>query len=143
MGVRLIIGLVVFAGIGIVGLFNSSKAVDDLAVGDCIADPGDAVEIMTIDTIDCDDPHSGEVFYNGQIFGYDTFPGDDGVYDAAAEQCYRQFPSYVGTPYEQSEFYFTVFTPTRTGWDDGDRGFSCVIVPEFGTLDGSVRGSNR
>jgi hypothetical protein len=121
-------------GVGLFSFFDSSKTVDDIAVGDCLNMPEEDV-FSTIDPIDCTEPHDLEVFalvdlssIGPEYSSASSYPGDDAVYNAAFDECWDEFELYVGVPYEDSVLYLDVFTPTLEGWDErGDRIANCVL----------------
>ena len=121
-------------GVGLFSFFDSSKTVDDIAVGDCLNIPDEDV-FSTIDPLDCNEPHDLEVFalidlstVSPEYSSIASYPGDDAVYEAAFNECWDEFEFYVGVPYEESVIYLDVFTPTLEGWDErGDRIANCVL----------------
>ncbi|MDJ0664073.1 MAG: septum formation family protein [Acidimicrobiia bacterium] len=128
--------LVVLAvvGFGLFSFFDTSKTVDDIAVGDCLNIPDEDI-FSTIDPLDCNEPHDLEVFalidlsvVSPEYSSIASYPGDDAVYEAAFNECWDEFELYVGVPYEESVLYLDVFTPTLEGWDErGDRIANCVL----------------
>ena len=139
-------------GLGVI-LFNvldKTKAIDDLAIGDCLQSP-DGEEIESVESIDCSSSHGLE------LFGFVTVPdGDDAPYpgeEALAwtimEGCVSQFERYVGTRFEDSVWWIDPWIPTQESWEDGNvRKGSCMLY-ENGPNDvelavsGSARGSGR
>jgi hypothetical protein len=143
-------------GVGLFSFFDSSKTVDDIAVGDCLNMPEEDV-FSTIDPIDCTEPHDLEVFalvdlseISPEFSSIASYPGDDTVYESAFNQCWEEFESYVGVPYEESVIYLDAFTPTLEGWDErGDRIVNCVLfevnsdASEIIKSNRSLRNANR
>jgi hypothetical protein len=143
-------------GVGLFSFFDSSKTVDDIAVGDCLNMPEEDV-FSTIDPVDCTEPHDLEVFALVDLssVGPDyssiaSYPGDDAVWEAAYNECWDEFEFYVGVPYEESVLYLDVFTPTLEGWDErGDRIANCVLyevnvdATELIQSNRSLRNANR
>ncbi len=155
---RIFIVLAVLAviGVGVFSLLDSSKTVDDIAVGDCLDIPEEDV-FSTIDTIECTEPHDLEVFalvdlsdVSIEFSSVSAYPGDTAVYDAAFDACWDEFEFYVGVPYEDSVLYMDAFTPTLEGWDEqGDRIVNCVLyevnaeATELIKSSRSLRNANR
>jgi hypothetical protein len=87
----------------------------DLEVGDCIVSPGaDAEEIDAerVRTVDCSDPHDGEVVALFDVEG-DDFPGEDALFDMASDGC----------PSEGSAYIY----PTEDSWNEvGSRQITCI-----------------
>ncbi len=152
----ILLAILAVVGVGVFSLFNTSKTVNEIAVGDCMDVPDEDV-FSTIDTIDCTEPHDLEVFalvdlseYSFDFSSIASYPGDDEVYTAAFDACWIEFETYVGVPYEDSVIYMDAFTPTLEGWDEqGDRIVNCVLyqVNAAGTdllpSTRSLRNANR
>lgn len=151
-----ILVVIAVVGVGVFSLFDNSKTVDDIAVGDCMNIPEEDV-FSTVDTIDCTEPHDLEVFalvdlsdIGVEFSSIASYPGDDPVYEASFNACWDAFESYVGVPYEDSAIYLDVFTPTLEGWDErGDRIANCVLyqvnadATDLIQSRSSLRGVNR
>ena len=61
-----------------------------------------------------------------------------------ASICLDEFAGYVGAPYETSEIYASMISPSEGSWADGDRTFTCVLYdPEDAELTESLRGAAR
>ena len=143
-------------GVGLFSFFDSSKTVDDIAVGDCLNMPAEDV-FSTIDPLDCTEPHDLEVFalvdlseIGSEFSSLAPYPGDAVVYDTALSECEERFEFYVGVPYLESAIYLDAFTPTLEGWDErGDRIANCVLfevnadLSEIAKSNRSLRNANR
>jgi hypothetical protein len=136
--IRAIASLVVFGimGVGLlIGALDGKAPVQDLAVGECFI-VGDALEVDELPVVECSEEHDAELFARVTITGFGSaYPGDDPVFDWLYDQCLDRFPSYVGEPYEESEFWIDMFIPTGEGWADGDRTGLCTAVMVDDDLD--------
>ncbi len=129
-----IVVVLVIGGFALFSFFDSSKTVDEIAVGDCLNTPEDDV-FFEIDPIDCTEPHDLEVFalidlgsVSSEFSTAALYPGDDVVYEASIEECWDEFERYVGVPYEDSVLFMDAFTPTLEGWQEvDDRIVNCVL----------------
>jgi hypothetical protein len=129
-----IVVILVVAGFALFSFFDSSKTVDEIAIGDCLNTPEDDV-FYEIDPIDCSEEHDLEVFalidlsiISTEFSSVAAYPGDDAVYDAAWNACYDQFQGYIGMAYEESVLFIDTFTPTFEGWNEvDDRIANCVV----------------
>jgi hypothetical protein len=129
-----ILVVLVVGGIAVFSFFDSSKTVDEISVGDCLNTPEEDV-FFEIDPIDCTEEHDLEVFalidlstVSSEFSLAAAYPGDDPVYEAAFNECWDRFESYVGMEYEQSVLYIDAFTPTFEGWTEvDDRIANCVV----------------
>ena len=100
---------------------QQGKSVFDLEVGDCVVSlevgVEEAEEVGRVRTVDCSEPHDGEVLALFDIEG-DDFPGEDPLFDMAREGC----------PFEATSYLF----PTEDSWNEmGDREIACFSVSLF------------
>lgn len=128
---------------------RSDAAVTTLAVGDCLDEP-EVDRLQETERIDCALPHQLEVFavLEHPASANGPFPGNEELLRWAAEECQDRFAGYVGTSYEDSELFLTHFTPVAAGWEDGDRGVTCLVYAVddnllTATAVGTVRDSGR
>lgn len=116
-----------------------------LEVGQCISDDVAQDQVSSVPTVDCSEPHNGEVYFLPQLPDGD-FPGEQAIRDQVAQLCGGQaFQDYVGLPYQESEIYYRPYVPTAETWDDGDREIVCILANQDGSplSPGSLRGANR
>lgn len=156
VAVLVVLGLMAGAGIWAVSSLRSDTPgggtdIYDLSVGDCLNDPVEAmpdevVEVDSVESVDCAEPHEAEVYALVDLPGDATadFPGDDSVGQQADEICFGRFEDYVGAPYEESSLDYSYYLPTAQSWSGGDREVACLAVDYEGELlTGSVAGSGR
>ncbi|MGO2111175.1 MAG: septum formation family protein [Pseudoclavibacter sp.] len=111
-----------------------------MEVGDCLNEP-DGTEISEVELVPCSEPHDYEVFAEQEL--------PEGEFDSAAidqaieDYCPVEFETFVGVSYDESELYYTAFTPTATSWDSGDRLIQCIIYDDAGQTTGSLAGAGR
>lgn len=146
--VAIVVGIFVIGSV-LINFFDSSKTVDEIAIGDCMDIPeGD--EFSTIDPIDCAEPHDLEVYavldiatQSSEFAVTAPYPGDNPLYEAALEYCLEPFEAYVGSEYELSTLWIDAFTPTVEGWEEfDDREIQCVLLQLNPELTDIVK-SNR
>jgi hypothetical protein len=106
---------------------GEETSVFEIEVGDCFT--ADSGEIATVIVIDCNRPHTYEVFH---VFDHeagpdDAYPGDEEILDYADTQCQQLFEEYVGTDYETSVWFIASVTPSAETWLDGDREIICTL----------------
>ncbi len=129
-----ILVVIAVAGFALFSFLDTSKTVDEIAVGDCFDLPEEDV-FFEVDPIDCTEGHDVEVFslidlslISPEFSAVASYPGDTAVYDAAYQACWDEFEFFVGVPYEESVLFMDAFTPTFEGWDEvGDRIVNCVV----------------
>ncbi|GAA3218277.1 hypothetical protein GCM10017691_00970 [Pseudonocardia petroleophila] len=124
----------------------SGTSVLNLEVGQCIADAATGDQVSSLPTVDCSEPHAGEIYALPQLPDGD-FPGDEAVNEQAQQLCSGQaFQDYVGKPYQDSEIYYSTLSPSLETWnEDDDREIVCILTTQDGSpLEaGSLRGANR
>jgi hypothetical protein len=121
---------------------------DQLQPGDCLQVPG----INTISqwpgvftAVPCARPHTGEVFFAGNIWPQSlAYPGDQPVNDQAEARCDRAFTRYVGIPVDQSSYTYAWDMPDDGSWAIGDRSVQCIAYHSSGaSVNVSIKGSKR
>jgi hypothetical protein len=113
-----------------------------LQLGDCIeSDAGTEVESLPV--VPCDQPHLYEVYHLFDIPDGD-FPGAETVNTLSEEGCLAAFATFVGIPFEQSQYTFTSLTPTELTWTQADdREVVCMITTtDSTTVTGTLQGAN-
>ncbi|WP_099039573.1 septum formation family protein [Mycobacterium neglectum] len=133
-----IAGLVVLLIGGGVALYlafgQGTVTATDVKMGDCLSEiPGDT-KVLTVKTIDCAEPHAGEVFAVLQMPGGD-FPGQAAI-DTYADKCSPELASYAPSAMADDTVQLYVLYPTAETWEQGDRAVTCVA-----TLDPPRSGS--
>ncbi|MCP3976807.1 MAG: hypothetical protein GY720_20165 [bacterium] len=147
---RLLLFGVVILGFIAYSLFDKTKAVDDLAVGDCLLMPAEE-EITDVETADCEGEHQLEVFAIVTLTATNgsPYPGDDEVAGGIFDLCMPRFEPYVGATFEDSIWWVNAIYPSPESWEEeNDRKGKCVVFqPGAGDdvimLSGSARGSNQ
>ncbi len=117
-------------------------AVSALQVGQCLDRPGTSTAIEEVDVVPCEDPHDFEVFALVELPD-GSYPGDDGLSDAAQPACTDRFAAYVGVEPSDSVLATGLLVPSEEGWDDGDREVVCLLYEPDERLQGSMRGTQR
>lgn len=58
--------------------------------------------------------------------------------------CHDTFETYVGVPYDQSQYGATTLTPTENSWAQGDHAITCFLMSKDGSqLTGSLKGAAK
>ena len=58
--------------------------------------------------------------------------------------CHDTFETYVGIPYDQSQYDATTLTPTENSWAQGDHAITCFLMSKDGSqLTGSLKGAAK
>lgn len=111
---------------------GGQMSVTEIRVGDCF-NAADEAEISDVDAVPCTEPHAYEA-YVVEDHASGTYPTGPQWDEVFASRCITEFESYVGAPYETSEIYAGMMTPTTAGWDAGDREIVCYLLePEPGS----------
>jgi hypothetical protein len=117
-----------------------------LPPGTCIDDDGRAADVSAVTVVDCDQPHTGEVFAATRIDRPDDapYPGQDTLQADSQQFCQGQaYTDYVGVSYAETRFFVYWLVPTEATWAAGDRDVACVLYDVAGPMTGSVEGSGR
>ena len=138
IGVRVLIGLVIFGGVSAWGAITSADrdetgtivdegdvAASELVVGDCLQDPGEDV-FEEVRGVSCDAPHDFEIYHLATVSGL-SYPSDAAFEEAAGQHCLPAFRSYTGEVYQDSDLWIGYFVPDSRAWDDGDRIMQCYL----------------
>jgi hypothetical protein len=124
------IGIIAVIAIGaLVFRDRLSGNAGDLKVGDCFDEPVGQQEVGDVQHHPCNESHTAEVVYVGNMTGDDaTYPTDAG-FDAFIEtSCLPVWEAYTGKTYATDEILaLGYFVPTAKGWGDGDRGITCYV----------------
>lgn len=152
----LIIGYVVYDRVGDASRDDTGDIVSagelsvfSLRVGDCFNDSqevldadGNPVSLMDLEAVPCSEPHDNEVY---AVFDLElkAFPGDDAVFEMAADECLGRFEGFVGLPYEKSILDIYPIYPTKESWlEQNDREVACAVYHmDLEKLTGSMEAS--
>ena len=105
--------------------------------------------------VDCDTLHDAEVFATVDLpdGAAIPWPGPDAIAERARAACDPHFTTYTGQQYESAALWIDTRHPDATGWDDGDRHVTCLLVGwpsvdhdgdvSYGQLRGSYAGPGR
>lgn len=140
----MLVPALIVLGVGLAACSSTEVAANNLEVGDC-TDQDLSGAVAEVDTVDCDESHTAEVYEVFDIEG-DDFPGSSEVNNLATEGCQGDaFEDYVGVPYAESEIFATYLVPTEETWNEADdRTVICLAVTADGSpSEGSVEGANR
>lgn len=106
----------------------------DLKVGDCITDVPTSSRVLTLPTVDCNQPHGGEV-YAVLTMPDGKYPGTS-VIDEWQNKCPEELQSFSPDAMTDDSVGVFVLYPTQETWDQGDRSVQCIA-----TLDPKRSGS--
>jgi len=116
----------------------------DLVMGSCVVEApfteGQPVKVVTLPTVDCEEPHRAEVYDVVQLPEQQgaPFPGDE-LAPQARQECLDRFEAFVGLPWTSSELEFVSLRPTEESWAEGDRAIACVLFrPDGKDLEGTA-----
>lgn len=116
---------------------ESTTPLTDLAAGDCYDQAGQGVVLV----LDCDEPHSYEVFAS-LLLDDPAYPADT-LEATAADRCRVAFSAFVGLEYDASDLTLRYVAPSGATWEQGDREVLCVVSDPAGRTTGSLEGALR
>lgn len=143
-----VIAVVLFVGVVGAGIYNQigSRAPEG-AVSDQELQKGDCYQTNQRQTyyvvVDCDQPHSGEVYSAITITGTEeAFPGDERIRGALSAPCIVEYDAYSDQPFDSLEdlsLSASALAPNRSTWEEGDRTILCIVVSETDSKMGSIQ----
>jgi hypothetical protein len=100
-------------------------------------------EVSELPVIDCDRPHTHEIYDRVRDDEHDVYPGFAELEQFAQLACYSSFEDYVGVNPFDSALFVSWLVPTLDGWNDkNDREILCVAGRrDGGQLDVSIEGT--
>jgi hypothetical protein len=111
---------------------------DEVEVGDCIAEIPQGARVETVETVDCRQPHAGEVYAQLAVPDAD-FPGEDAIVEKYASRCEPELASYSPAAAQDMSISHVYLHPTEETWERGDRAVHCIAVtlpPRSGSIKG-------
>ena len=118
---------------------STAISATELQVGDCLNDLTNSTDVSSLPSVDCAQPHQGEVF---AVFDLPPgpYPGADGVDDLVSKGCNARLAEYSpSAPSDDAVGLFSVY-PLEQNWERGDREVVCIAKATSGTTTGSIKG---
>ncbi len=118
---------------------STAISATELQVGDCLNDLTNSTDVSSLPSVDCTQPHQGEVF---AVFDLPPgpYPGADGVDDLVSKGCNARLAEYSpGAPSDDAVGLFSVY-PLEQNWERGDREVVCIAKATSGSSTGSIKG---
>jgi serine/threonine-protein kinase len=118
---------------------STAISATELQVGDCLNDLTNSTDVSSLPSVDCTQPHQGEVF---AVFDLPPgpYPGADGVDELVSKGCNARLAEYSpGAPSDDAVGLFSVY-PLEQNWERGDREVVCIAKATSGTTTGSIKG---
>ena len=116
---------------------NSVNAAD-IGLGDCLSEiPSDSSLVASVKTVDCAEPHKGEVYFVVDVPGSE-FPGQAEIIDYQ-DRCQPALEEFSPAAMADPAVGMFVLYPTEDSWKRGDRAITCIAttdVPRTGSLQG-------
>jgi hypothetical protein len=141
-----VVGVIVVLVVGGFFLFRDrlSNDVTSLDVGQCFDTPRDTTqEVSDVQRQPCNEPHDAEVIASltHPAPAGEPYPVVSGFQDYIQDNCVPAFNTYTGRDFDTDpELDMSFFRPTMSGWNDGDRGFTCFVTRiDHAKMNSSVR----
>ena len=127
--VRIAIVAVIAIG-GFIFQDRLSSNAGDLAVGHCFDEPARAEEVTDVQRHPCNEAHTSEVIFVGDLPGSrDVYPSDEELAAYFDANCVPAFNAYTGRDYQSdTELDIGSFIPTEEGWREGDHEMTCYAI---------------
>lgn len=133
-----VLGVLIIAAIVAVGFFvaaiKDTTIATDMELGDCIAEVPTDSRVLTLPTVDCAEPHGGEVYAVINMSDGD-YPGQTKI-DQFQEKCPEELATFAPDAMTDDSVGIYVLYPTPETWERGDRAVTCIA-----TLDPKRAGS--
>lgn len=111
----------------------------DIKVGDCFDESYSFDAVSSLPGVPCNEPHDAEAYASFNV-SFDSYPGDDGMWDVAFERCLERFENFVGRDYESSQLDIYTLYPSAESWAANDREVICAVYDmNANKLTGSAR----
>jgi Septum formation len=130
--VLLIVGVAVYFFVG-----RGTVTATDVKQGDCLKEIPDSAEVLTVQTIGCEEPHAGEVFAILTMPDGD-FPGQPAI-DEYSDRCGPELETFAPDAMTDDSVQLYVLYPTAETWEQGDRAVTCIATldpPRTGSIKG-------
>jgi hypothetical protein len=139
LGLGLVAAIAVAIGVIVVATSSDGTLVLDLAVGDCfeLELDDDAVEVGTVDTVECETEHGAEVVAIGDLDPDGTFPRpqDEELFALIDARC---ADALAERPVLLQQFGILPVAADDSSWESYDGRYVCVAIPYGG---GTTAGS--
>lgn len=125
-------GIVVYFAIG-----KGTVTATDVKVGDCLSEIPDGAMVLTVQTVECDQSHVGEV-YAVLTMPDGDFPGQAAI-EEYQDKCEPELAAYSPAAMTDDSIQMYVLYPTVETWEQGDRAVTCVATldpPRTGSIKG-------
>jgi hypothetical protein len=130
--------LVFAAGIAVYFIVGKGTVTaTDVTVGDCLAEIPDSARVLTVQTVECDQSHAGEV-YAVLTMPDGDFPGQAAI-EEYQNKCEPELAAYSPDAMTDDSIQMYVLYPTAETWEQGDRAVTCVATldpPRTGSIKG-------
>jgi hypothetical protein len=129
--------LAVIAVVGLVLLGRGTVTATDVKEGDCLAEIPASGRVLTVQTVDCNQSHAGEV-YAVLTMPEGDFPGVAAI-ERYQDKCEPELADYAPSAMTDDSIQMYVLYPTAETWEQGDRAVTCVATldpPRTGSIKG-------
>lgn len=125
-----VLGTVAATAITLIAFVFVDKLAGSLEVGECLSELPTEDTVITLDKVDCSEPHVGEAYATVTVEDSPTYPGVD-VLMSYQEECVAELPADAG------DVGFYLLYPIEESWDAGDRTIVCIATTDEPTT-GSI-----
>ncbi|MGV0795220.1 septum formation family protein [Mycolicibacterium sp. XJ1819] len=128
----LVAGLIFYLSVG-----RDTVVAMDIKEGDCLKSIPGGAQVLTVQTVGCEEVHAGEVFAV-LVMPDGGFPGQAAI-DGYADRCSPELASYSPAAMVDDSVQLYVLYPTEDTWAQGDRAVTCIATldpPRAGPLRG-------
>jgi Septum formation len=134
------VGVAVIAVIFFLLFDKGTVTATDVRVGDCLTEIPRDTRVLTVQTIECEESHAGEVFAV-LLMPEGDFPGQAAI-DTYADKCSPELASYSPAAMKDDSIQMYVLYPTEETWAKGDRAVTCIATLDPPRAD-SIKDAGR
>ena len=130
-GVLFLAGIVFYLVVG-----RGTVGANEVKAGDCLKELPASGLVLTLDTVACSEPHTGEIF-SVMTMPDGDFPGQFAI-EEYQNKCAPELAEYSPEAASDQEIGVLALYPSRDSWGQGDRTVTCIATsdsPRTGTFN--------
>ena len=101
---------------------------NEVKPGDCLEELPDSGLVLTLDTVACSEPHTGEIF-SVMTMPDGDFPGQFAI-EEYQNKCAPELAEYSPEAASDQEIGVLALYPSRDSWGQGDRTVTCIATSD-------------
>ena len=107
---------------------NGTVGANEVKAGDCLKELPASGLVLTLDTVACSEPHTGEIF-SVMTMPDGDFPGQFAI-EEYQNKCAPELAEYSPEAASDQEIGVLALYPSRDSWGEGDRTVTCIATSD-------------